>query len=198
MTSSDLPEYHFHRPPYPILSFLFGLYCDAPWSRAEFQKWLDSHDGRGNYSYDGYLLFYADMPAAAKDIISLDIPKSETVDEEGRRNPSESNSSDLWPHLMKELQKPPGNRPGDARAPYFTVQRPALSALACIYLGDAPTAESVLGMTRDESGRELVSLTTLNALIHLRAKRDAEGTMRFLEELKPALMRDFVSPPFCW
>lgn len=192
MLQIEGPSKSYYRAPYPILSFLVSLYCDAKWSLDEFEKWKRSErtlkvEKKGQeeeeiYMYHGYLDPYADMPLAVARIIYLDVPKSLDVDAQGRRKPSNKNFADFWPYLVNELSLPPRARQPERAFPTGTKLAPLLSALAEVFLLDNPV------------GDDAPFAAELRAVV---ASRHAPDFQAKLEALREPLGKELTST-FCW
>jgi hypothetical protein len=187
------PEYHYFRAPYPILSFLYGLYCDKHWSDAEYEKWEESEDPQTHvYSYEKYLDPYPNIPATARRVITTDVASVELLPPETRRKPRILDCDSIWPDLSEELTRAVKPR-ADGRAPEFQDARPVFSALACIYLGDFESVAHILSKQPDAA-----KLLPVPLLEQLFKAKGTIGARPLLEELKPRLYSEFIAPPPSW
>jgi hypothetical protein len=192
------PEYHYYRAPYPILSFVAGLYCDRYWSRKEFEKWEASEvhevvDGKEveSYKYKGFLKPYLSMSELARRIIAHDVPEDprNIADSKGRRAPNGANSEDIWLDLLTELQHAPAGAP--ARQPQLTVEKPIISALAALYLSDDPHLFlSALELCPEGAVRKDFE--------DLKEVKGTPAAAEPLRRLKGAIFQDLIGPPNCW
>lgn len=191
------PPYSYFRAPHPILSFLYGLYCDATWSEDEFLKWKDSKTPEDIYEYEGYLDPYPGLPWSARKLISVRVP-AEAPKIGDRFLPNEALADVIWPLLLQELTLNPAEAVSaqsdpDRHAPVRDANRPALSGLALIYLQDMSEAQA-----RDAFLEYLEPLQSqLVAVAATRISRDSALTDA-LFALKPALVSDLVSQPAPW
>ena len=196
-THEPAPDYHYFRPPYPILSFIAGLYLDRYWSRIEFEKWEASEIEREEngehveyYLYEGFLKPYLTMSKEAQLLISRVVPADERnlPDAKGRRAPNGANSEDIWLELLAELQRAPTGAP--ARQPQLTLEKPIISALAALYLSDDP----YLFLT----ALELCPQEVLKNFEELKQVKGTPAAAEPLRKLKGAIFKDLIDPPACW
>lgn len=179
------PRTHYYRAPYPILSFLTGLYCDPAWSLAEFTKWRASarhtkEEDHRVYLYDGYLDAYADMPLAAARIIALDVPKSPPEAPDWRHRPTADNFDAIWPFVKNELCL---KAVGAPRTFPLNERLPILSSLSLVYLSDQLPPSSFPHFS-------------LFQQVH-KQNGDAASLGPLLQELAPALKAELIGM-LCW
>lgn len=194
MTELIGPAYHYYRAPYSILSFIAGLYCDAEWSRKEFEKWLAAGYVDGKYAYNLFLEPYPGLIGTSLETLLNDkVPEEneDDADANGRRAPNRGNCEEIWPALLAELQKPAEPR-GDGRLPLFYDKKPVISTLAAIYLSDDKGADSAVSYWV-KADKKLLSLFS-----RLRNGKVTPATQSVLLELKDALFADLMDPPNCW
>jgi hypothetical protein len=192
------PPYSYFKAPHPILSFMYGLYCDATWSKDEFDKWVDSRTPEDIYEYAGYLDPYPGLPWSARKLISVRVPAEGQQVVGGRFLPNESLAELMWPLLLQELTLNPAEAVSaesdpDRHPPVRDANRPVLSGLALIYLQDMSEPQA-----RDAFLEYLEPLQS--QLIAVAASRSARGgaLTDALLALKPALISDLVSEPAAW
>ncbi len=195
------PQTHYLTKPYPLLSFLFGLYCNKDWSSTEFYKWKAAgEDEHGKYFYQRYLEPYPGIPKEATEIISDEVPENENGNAEGRRRPTEEQAKELWPKLVAELSLPAQSNPADEKKKraYFDAERPVLSALACIYLANADSVDQILGMSAsNQDGSSPVPRELLAQIIQ--ARGSSSSTLPgLLGQLEATLCAEFTQQPECW
>jgi hypothetical protein len=191
------PPYSYFKSPYPILSFTYGLYCDAAWSEGEFSKWRDSKTPEGIWEYEGYLDYYTGLPRGAREMISVRVP-AEAPRIGDRFLPNEALVEVAWPYLLQELTLNPAeavSAPSDPQRhhPVRDANRPALSGLALIYLLDLSEQQAADAFL--EYSEPLKS-----ELVAVAAARGARGSALTdaLNALKPALFSDLTSEPAPW
>lgn len=191
----DGPSYHYYRAPYPILSFLYGLYCDESWSHDEYEKW---EAGKRDvvtleYRYEKYLDPYPGIPRDARRVITKDVANLPKPVDDERRKPRILDCDAIWPDLSNELAKASQPRT-DGRAPVFKETRPVLSSLACIYLGDSKSVAEIVGTQKD--GAKLLPVVLLDQLISI--KSSGGSLESFLAEIRPRLFSEFIAPKNSW
>lgn len=189
------PSYHYYHEPYPILSFLYGLYCDEPWSKAEYEKWTDAGAINGVYLYEKYLDPYPNIPATARRVITHDVADLAPPPGKIRRKPRILDCDAIWDDFSNELQQQLPSEPqkSDGKEPQFTDTRPVLSALACVYLGGATSVDAIVAENSD--AKKLLPIAALEALIASKGTVDAKTA---LDEIKPRLYAEFIAPPESW
>jgi len=189
------PEYHYYRAPYSILSFIAGLYCDKNWSDEEFKKWEASKDPvTGDYTYYRYLDPYQPFPATATAVIGDKVWRDSrnVPDASRRRAPNRDNCLEVWPGLVKELCLA-AQPPASGRLPLFYDQKPILSTLAAIYLGDDISAKQAFAFL--ERDGQVNALTQFKQLAEVKGSAAAEAILSSLKEL---ILTDLIDPPNCW
>ena len=186
------PSYHYYRAPYPILSFLYGLYCDLEWSVNEYEKWEDAgkDPATGTFRYLKYLDPYPNIPANAFRVLTLDVANLPKPDDDPRRKPRLVDCESLWPDLKAELARPPRAKE-DGRPPQFKDIRPILSSVACIFLGDVSSLAQVV----DQAAARLLPVSVLESLIKTRG---TDESLSLIEELRPRLFSEFIAPKNSW
>lgn len=192
--SQPNPEYHYYRAPYPILSFVAGLYCDKHWSDEEFEKWEASEDKNTHvYHYKGYRFPYPIQSESAKHLFDVVVPdQNHHPDEFGRKAPNNADCNVLWDDLVAELKQPAQPR-GDGRLPLFYEKKATLSTVAAIYLGDDVSAKQALSYWKRE--KDNAALANFQRLLEVKGTPGAEAV---LNDIKQALFADLVLPPNCW
>jgi len=192
---------HYYKPGYPILSFMYGLYCDPDWSKEAFDKWEDS-----NYEYEGYLDPYPNMPHGARQLITVEVPKTRPAGEEGARAiPTVDLAEQMWPYLTGELTfdsptKVTGRR-DEARRPTFSPGRPVLSTLSMIYLIDEMPNQTQLrtALSAPKYSGKYSDTEVFEALSSIYERHARPSTTHvYLEVIKEALVVDFTAQPFVW
>jgi hypothetical protein len=177
---------------------MYGLYCDADWSRAEFQKWAQSRTAEGVYHYASYLDPYPHMPYPAQRLISVVVPEMADRDNEGRLRPHRRLAEYMWPHLVDELTFDPAvaqslASDSNRRAAQFNAGRPVLSGIALIMLERLSEADARNQFATLPAEQEM-------KLIALAASRP-NGGQRLrdaLDALQEGVITDFISPPSMW
>ena len=192
------PAYSYYTFPYPILSFMYGLYCDSDWSEAEFTKWLNSYVGDGQYEYEAYLDPYPNLPHGARKLISERVPAEGIRQDNGRLMPTPPLAEAMWPYLLQELTFNPAaavSGPSDPkrRSPVRNADRPVLSGLSLIFLR---------ALEVDEAREAFAEYPTeLKAkLIEVAATRVMRGQPlnSALSALKSQLVVEFTGEPAVW
>jgi hypothetical protein len=189
---------HYYKPGYPILSFMYGLYCDPAWSEEAFTKWEDS-----GYEYEGYLDPYPNMPHGARQLITVEVPKTRNSD--GRAIPTAALAEQMWTYLKPELTfdnpaKPLG-RADPAKVPTYFSGRPVLSTLTMIYLAGSMPDEKVLRAALDDpkyfvKGSSVPLFDALSRIYEQRGLPSSNAAS--LNVIKDALIVDFTVTPFVW
>lgn len=199
---------HYYQAPYPLLSFLFGLYCDSDWSTEAFTKWqLSDKDVKDNYQWVGYLDPYPNIPQDARQIISVKVP-SLPEPPGGRRTPTVALAQEIWPQLLNELTFPSadarlyhGRPSGRARA-RFEPTRAFVSSLSLIYLENSqPTASDVTSALQAGKYADVGQAETVLAdleVIYTNRVRPGTSSKDALLRLKAGVFVDFTSPNPPW
>jgi hypothetical protein len=191
------PAYSYYAAPYPILSFMYGLYCDVEWSQANFAAWKASQVGdTALYEYEAGLDRYPHMPHGARVLISTTVVEESPYDPAGHPLPTPALAEKMWPYLMQELTFDPAaalSPPSDPqrRMPLLDGNRPALSGVAFIYLRNLSLAEA------EQALKESPHKTKLLEVARTRVAR-GQPLLDALNALKEDLVRDFTAPPAAW
>jgi hypothetical protein len=191
------PAYSYYVAPYPILSFMYGLYCDVIWSKANFEAWKASQvDDTKLYEYEAGLDRYPHMPHGARVLISTTVVEEAPQDPEGHPMPTPELAERMWPYLVQELTFDPAQAvspPSDPQreSPTLDGHRPALSGVALIYLRN---------LTREQAEQALKESPLKDKLVEVARTRMGPGQPleNALLALKDELVRDFTVPPAVW
>lgn len=191
------PAYSYFKAQFPILSFMYGLYCDEPWSTAEFEKWEWSEVSKHLYEYEGYLDPYLRIPHGARQIISVIVPeKAKKVG--NRLLPDEKLAELMWPYLVQELTFNPAQVVAPTSDPqrHHPIPDPnryALSGLSMIYLDDLTPAQAQQALANFPS-------PVKEKLIQVAVTRPTLGSPleSALKDLKDDLIKDFTKLPAPW
>lgn len=192
------PRFSYYRKPYPILSFMYGLYCDAEWSTTEFQKWASSLTGDGQHLYEGYLDPYPNLPHPARQLISVTVPAVAEQDAGGRLTPHARLADFMWPYLLQELSFDPAlavSPPDDPNrhVAQLDASRPALSGVALIFLEQLSGAQgpATFAALPDPLKTKLIALANARP-------GGGDPLEDAIEALKGELVKDFTSAPPPW
>jgi hypothetical protein len=198
MATIEAPVDHYYVKPYSLLGFLFGLYCDEDWSEEEYIRWEASESPRhsGSYSYAGYLTPYEPIPATSREIINIQL-KANPLAPNGRRNPTSAQFEAFWPDFREELMRPnAGEQAAGFKRVYFVASRPILSALACIYLGNAASVGEIVGMAGQNGSRAQLPAVFGDLIALRRSGGDLQNLLD--SSLKPLLLQDLQTQPAAW
>lgn len=173
----ELPNYC--NDDFPVLSFLYALYCDDIFSKREADRWVVDR------TYRGYLSNYVNrpkrfFPGEAMKVISDDVPGN-PPEPNGRYKPTEDQSVDMiLKYVMPELVYQASSGEAEPQPPitpaFFNASCPVLSCLGRIFInlestfdpdavpGITPEVRAVLKQTQwATNGRPF--LTAKNVLI---------------------------------
>jgi hypothetical protein len=166
-----------------------GLYLDETWRETEFQKWKAAGEVNDDYVYNGYLAPYPGIHSVVALVINYDVADDERNNEDagGHRSPNGENCEKVWPYLVNELCRVPDPQLG--KPPLWYDQKPVISTLAAIYLGNPSlVTEAMLKCPAYIKPK-------FNRLLETWGRPEArEG----LELIKGALFMDLMDPPNCW
>jgi hypothetical protein len=188
---------------YPVVSFLFALYCDAEFSAIANQRFIES-EGKWDRYLDKYRKnIRRSFPPGAARVIHVEVPSNDQQPlGSGRYVPTrEQCTAFIKDFLVPELalipvaqaNQPPADLPLDPAFPNAT--RPVLSSLALIFLNRSRQAQ--LDDVLQTRGVSPAARAVLE-----RVQWTAEGrpymTEKDVNDLEPALTDDMTRLPSMW
>jgi hypothetical protein len=190
-------ESNYCNDDFPILSFLFAIYCDEDYRQTTVQKWLAS-----NKTYKGYLINYtqnrkATFDQAAITLVHDRVGNNPPDPKDGMYMPTREQADEMVQlYMRREL---PSGEAGGSAAPappdlaYANAERPIVAALGLLFLnGDSLSLAELQRLGLPPGVPEILSTV----------KRGPGGrpylTAEKLEELRPAWVDELTRPKNIW
>jgi hypothetical protein len=215
---NQTPNLNYCNDKYPVLSFVYALYCERDFRVPERTHWRQSAGPHGSYdvaelkaAYSGYLDYFTRnvdvaFPDEAKELITIRVPlnSADFLDEHDAYNPDAVQARTAARFMLDEMQgfappAPPGTANTAGRparlAATINAQRPVISCLAVIFLNQ--DADFKADPAKFLAGQELTPAERKALVAFGKGQRDVLFESE-ADALRPGIELELQRFPACW